>query len=349
MPHSTLHGPGEWPPPFNESPHSAVQNNHFPSKYHAVHFTVPIRPLPDPFCSIPAASQLFIHIFKQNRRSGVIFVSDSSNTLNPRMEEKFINSLYREHQESRYLPPPEKVCSLFHRHLEMLFPEFSSDSFHSLKGFEIQWNKLKQDYIRLFQKLDLPEKPVKIAKKFFDQIPEVKHRLELDAQAILTGDPAAVDIYEVKRTYPGFLAIAYYRFAHLMDELGIPYCPRILTEDAHSRTGIDIHPKARIGLHFCIDHGTGVVIGETSVIGDHVKIYQGVTLGALSVDKEMASLKRHPTIEDNVVIYSGATILGGDTIIGASSVIGGNVWLTKSVRPNSKIYYQPTTSELNEI
>ena len=265
------------------------------------------------------------------------------------MEDKFIATLYREHQNCRFLPPPEQVCDLFHRHLEMLFPEFSSDNFHSLKGFEIQWKKLKQDYINLCQKLEFGEKPVDVVSKFFDRIPEVKHKLELDAHAILMGDPAAVDIHEVKRTYPGFLAICYYRFAHLMDELGIPYCPRILTEDAHSRTGIDIHPKARIGLHFCIDHGTGVVIGETSVIGDRVKIYQGVTLGALSVDKEMASMKRHPTIEDDVVIYSGATILGGDTVIGASSVIGGNVWLTKSVRPNSKIYYQPSTSELNEI
>src|SRR5690606_26043326 len=264
------------------------------------------------------------------------------------MEEKFIKSLYQEHQKSRYLPPPDQVCGLFYRHLEMLFPEFSSESFHSLKGFEIQWNKLKQDYIRLFQKLELPQKPVDIVNRFFQQIPQVKHKLELDALAISSGAPAAVDNYAVKRTYPASLAIAYYRFAHLMDELGIPYCPRILTEDAHSRTGIDIHPKAKIGGHFCIDHGTGVVIGETSTIGDHVKIYQGVTLGALSVDKEMASVKRHPTIEDHVVIYSGATILGGDTIIGSYSVIGGNVWLTKSVQPYSKIYYQPTTS-MNEI
>lgn len=265
------------------------------------------------------------------------------------MEDKFITSLYQEHQNARYLPPPDQVCNLFYRHLEMLFPEFSSDKFHSLKGFQIQWSKLKQDYIHLFQKLDLDEKPIDLATKLFDQIPEVKYKLELDAKAILAGDPAAVDIFEVKRTYPGFLAIAFYRFAHLMDQLNIPYCPRILTEEAHSKTGIDIHPKAKIGLHFCIDHGTGVVIGETSLIGDHVKIYQGVTLGALSVDKEMASVKRHPTIEDDVVLYSGATILGGDTTIGRSSVIGGNVWLTKSVRPNSKIYYQPTTSALSEI
>ncbi len=265
------------------------------------------------------------------------------------MEENFIAKLYEEHQDCRYLPPPDQVCDLFRRQLELLFPEFASESFHSLQGFKMQWNKLRQDYIHLFQKLDMDKKPVDVANRLFSLIPQIKYQLELDAQAILSGDPAATDIYEVKQTYPGFLAIAFYRFAHLMDELGIPYCPRMLTEEAHSRTGIDIHPKAKIGLHFCIDHGTGVVIGETSQIGNHVKIYQGVTLGALSVDKEMASVKRHPTIEDRVVIYSGATILGGDTIIGRSSVIGGNVWLTKSVRPNSKIYYQPTTSELSEI
>lgn len=265
------------------------------------------------------------------------------------MQDKFLTTLYHEHQKAPYLPAPDHVCELFHRHLEMLFPEFTLDRFHSLQGFKVQWNKLKQDYIDLFQKLDLERKPVDVVNKLFNHIPELKEKLELDAQAILSGDPAAINIYEVKRSYPGFLAIAYYRFAHLMHELEVPYCPRILTEEAHNRTGIDIHPNAEIGLHFCIDHGTGVVIGETTLIGNHVKIYQGVTLGALSVDKEMASVKRHPTIEDHVVIYSGATILGGETTIGHSSVIGGNVWLTKSVHPNSKIYYQPTISELKEI
>lgn len=142
------------------------------------------------------------------------------------------------------------------------------------------------------------------------------------------------------RTYPGFYAIAAYRMAHQLLKQGVKEIPRIITEHAHSKTGIDIHPAATIGRHFCIDHGTGVVIGETSVIGDHVKIYQGVTLGALSVNKEDASRKRHPTLEDHVVVYAGATILGGETVIGHNSVIGGNVWLTRSVPPLSKIYYQ---------
>jgi serine O-acetyltransferase len=154
------------------------------------------------------------------------------------------------------------------------------------------------------------------------------------------GDPAAKSKSEVVRTYPGFYAIAAYRLAHELYRLGVQDIPRVITEHAHSKTGIDIHPAAKIGEHFCIDHGTGIVIGETTIIGNHVKIYQGVTLGALSVDKHDAETKRHPTIEDHVVIYAAATILGGETIIGHDSVIGGNVWLTQSVPAYSKIYYQ---------
>ena len=145
-------------------------------------------------------------------------------------------------------------------------------------------------------------------------------------------------------SYPGFYAISIYRVANLMHRLNVPFIPRILTEIAHSKTGIDIHPGARIGRSFFIDHGTGIVIGETTVIGDNVKIYQGVTLGALSVNKGEANSKRHPTIEDNVVIYSGATILGGETVIGRDSVIGGNVWLTNSVLPGSIVYHKSEIS-----
>src|SRR5688500_13033388 len=154
------------------------------------------------------------------------------------------------------------------------------------------------------------------------------------------GDPAAKSRSEVIRTYPGFYAIAAYRIAYELHSLGIHGISRIITEHAHSKTGIDIHPGAKIGNHFCIDHGTGVVIGETAVIGNHVKIYQGVTLGALSVSKDDAEKKRHPTLEDHVVVYAGATILGGATVIGHHSIVGGNVWLTRSVPPHSKIYYQ---------
>jgi serine O-acetyltransferase len=164
--------------------------------------------------------------------------------------------------------------------------------------------------------------------------------LNTDIDAILEGDPAARTRFEIIRAYPGFYAISFYRIAHKLADLEIPLLPRILTEYAHSKTGIDIHPGAEIGEHFCIDHGTGIVIGETTIIGNHVKIYQGVTLGALSVDKAMSFIKRHPTVEDYVVIYSGATILGGDTIIGHYSIIGGNVWLTKSVPPYSTVYHK---------
>lgn len=180
-----------------------------------------------------------------------------------------------------------------------------------------------------------------ITSQFMNKLPQIHEVLISDAQAIANGDPAAVSIDQVIRTYPGFLAIAYYRIGHIFCNLEVPLLPRVLTEYAHNRTGIDIHPKAEIGNQFCIDHGTGIVIGETCKVGNNVKVYQGVTLGALSVAKEMAKIKRHPTIEDDVVIYAGATILGGNTIIGNNSIIGGNVWLTESVPPYSRVYHRP--------
>ena len=161
-----------------------------------------------------------------------------------------------------------------------------------------------------------------------------------DADAVLRFDPAAQSIEEVLIAYPGFYATAIYRLSHQLYNQGIKTLPRLLSEYAHSKTGIDIHPGAMIGAAFAIDHGTGIVIGETTVIGERVKIYQGVTLGALNVSKELASTKRHPTIEDDVIIYSGATILGGETIIGTGSIIGGNIWLTHSVAPNSVVYHK---------
>jgi serine O-acetyltransferase len=179
-----------------------------------------------------------------------------------------------------------------------------------------------------------------VVNKFFESLPTVYKKLEGDIGAMYQGDPAAKSLGEVVRTYPGFYAIAAYRLAHELHQLKVAGVPRVITEHAHSKTGIDIHPAAAIGEHFCIDHGTGIVIGETTVIGNHVKIYQGVTLGALSVDKNDAEKKRHPTIEDRVVIYAGATILGGETNIGHDSIIGGNVWLTRSIPAFSKIYYQ---------
>lgn len=154
-------------------------------------------------------------------------------------------------------------------------------------------------------------------------------------------DPAATNDAEVIGAYPGFRALSFHRIAHVFYRLKVPYVPRIISEIAHSKTGIDIHPGANIGQSFFIDHGTGVVIGETSDIGNHVRIYQGVTLGAHVVSKEMEGKKRHPTIKDGVIIYAGATILGGDTVIGENSIIGGNVWLTESVPPFSRVFHVP--------
>lgn len=173
---------------------------------------------------------------------------------------------------------------------------------------------------------------------FLDTLPVIKKTLLNDAGFIFESDPAAKDIIEVIAIYPGFFAVYCYRIAHALDKLSVPLLPRMITEYAHKVTGIDIHPGAIIGSPFSIDHGTGIVIGETTEIGNYVKLYQGVTLGALSVDKSKASKKRHPTIEDNVILYAGSTILGGETIVGRGSIIGGNVWLTESIAPFSVVY-----------
>jgi serine O-acetyltransferase len=177
-----------------------------------------------------------------------------------------------------------------------------------------------------------------IVEDFFDELPAIRAMLATDLQAAFDGDPAAKSTAEVILSYPGFEAITTYRIAHFFWTREVPLIPRIMSELIHGRTGIDIHPGAKIGESFFIDHGTGVVVGETTVIGRNVKLYQGVTLGALSVKKEEGNRKRHPTIEDDVTIYSGATILGGATVIGRGSTIGGNVWITESVLPLSMVY-----------
>ena len=177
-----------------------------------------------------------------------------------------------------------------------------------------------------------------IIDKILSRLPALRKKLILDAEFILQSDPAATHIIEVVSIYPGFYAIFCYRLANSLSKLSIPLLPRMITEYAHQTTGIDIHPKATIGSPFSIDHGTGIVIGETAIIGNHVKLYQGVTLGALSVDKDKASKKRHPTIEDDVILYAGCTILGGMTVVGRNSIIGGNVWLTTSINPFSVVY-----------
>ncbi|CAB1128209.1 Serine acetyltransferase [Candidatus Hydrogenisulfobacillus filiaventi] len=183
---------------------------------------------------------------------------------------------------------------------------------------------------------------IAISEHVLGRLPEIHRILLTDVEATYEGDPAARDHAEIITTYPGFRAIVVYRIAHELHRQGVPLLPRLMTEIAHGQTGIDIHPGARIGAYFFIDHGTGVVVGETTVIGERVSLYQGVTLGALNFPKDqngqiIRGQKRHPTIEDDVVIYSGATILGGQTVIGRGSVIGGNVWLTDSVPPGSRV------------
>lgn len=258
------------------------------------------------------------------------------------MDDKFVERLYSEHINAQTIPSPKLVCDWVNGVLKVLFPELADRQYASYRAFRHHFDELRLHLYNILRTIDhrLHFSAEVVEEKFLDQLPEIRQTLLRDADAICAGDPAAADRTEVIRTYPGFFAIAIYRLAHIFYLMEVPLIPRILTEYAHSETGIDIHPGATIGEQFCIDHGTGVVIGETCVIGTHVKIYQGVTLGALSVQKDLAKVKRHPTIGDNVIIYSGTTILGGDTVIGHDSIIGGNVWLTKSLPPGSRVYYQ---------
>lgn len=193
--------------------------------------------------------------------------------------------------------------------------------------------------------LPKPDRADAIAQAFFADLPHILTLTDTDVDAIYQGDPAARSHNEVMRSYPGFRAIAAHRIAHHLYKQEVPVVPRLISEAAHSETGIDIHPGAEIDEAFCIDHGTGVVIGETARIGKRVKIYQGVTLGGLSVRKEDADKRRHPTLEDEVVVYAGATILGGDTRIGKGAIIGGNTFITRSVPAGAKVYYSNDKQE----
>lgn len=258
------------------------------------------------------------------------------------MKQAFFDTLFAWQQEVEQVPPNSEIAEWANQLICLLFPEKSECRYTTPQALEAKFESLQQELTRLLFSTkacaccDIED----ISKRYFDCLPEIHRLLLTDVEAILHGDPAAHSSFEIIRAYPGFLAICYYRLAHALMQAEVPLIPRILTEHAHSLTGIDIHPGATIGEYFFIDHGTGIVIGETSCIGNHVKLYQGVTLGALSVEKNMARKKRHPTVEDNVVIYSNATILGGDTVIGSNSIIGGNVWLTRSVPPGSKVYHK---------
>jgi serine O-acetyltransferase len=263
------------------------------------------------------------------------------------IDERFAEEVLQVRQaHASIFPEKQRVHQFVEDLVELLFPHLSGGSeYHKRDEIQGRLALLASDLRKLLrpQQRRMPKKADDVVDHFFGVLPEIYRKLWKDAQAIHDGDPASESIDEVISAYPGFFAIYTHRIAHELYTDGVPILPRIFTEYAHVRTGIDIHPGARIGESFCIDHGTGVVVGETTDIGNHVKIYQGVTLGALSVSKRLVRSKRHPTIEDNVVIYSNATILGGKTVIGHDSVIGGNVSLTESVPPYSIVQH---TSEV---
>jgi serine O-acetyltransferase len=243
----------------------------------------------------------------------------------------------------REVPSLTKTHHFLNDFMNFLFP-IRTDKNISLLQIEAKWEDLQRQFIDLVSPLQgMLQKPVSdISAEFFGLVPSIHEKMIKDAEAFMKFDPAAKCPEEVILCYPGYYAISIYRLAHVLYKMNIDVLPRIITEYAHTKTGIDIHPGATIGSRFFIDHGTGIVIGESTIIGNNVKIYQGVTLGALYVGKNLANKKRHPTIEDNVIIYSGSTILGGETIIGRDTVVGGNVWLTESVPPFSVVYHKPS-------
>lgn len=251
---------------------------------------------------------------------------------------------YPGHILSHRLPSVTAIQHFTDELINYLFP-VTQDPEVFLKNHEAALYTLRTNFIQLLTSVDKELKYDKedIATRFFEELHHVKDLLIKDAQLILDFDPAADSFEEVILTYPGFYAILVHRLAHVMYKLQVALIPRFMSEWAHSKTGIDINPGATIGCPFFIDHGTGVVIGESAIIGNNVKIYQGVTLGAIAVRKEDAKSKRHPTIENDVVIYAGSTILGGNTVIGHDSIIGGNTWLTQSVPPFSVVYHKNQT------
>ena len=266
------------------------------------------------------------------------------------------------HVDAELTPSVEKAVEILQRTRRLLFPGYFNDQV--LDNNQLEY-AIGMEVTRLFeilsaeialsikhdcQRYDMvcthcQERGQQEAIRFLKRLPEIRKTLTTDVQAAYDGDPAAKTIDEVVISYPGVLAITIHRVAHQLWRQEIPLLPRVISEYAHSITGIDIHPGATIGRSFFIDHGTGVVIGETTEIGEQVRIYQGVTLGALSLPKEeveqLRHKKRHPTIEDDVTIYAGATILGGETVIGSGSVIGGSVWITSSVPPGTKVFLAP--------
>ncbi len=289
-----------------------------------------------------------------------------SNTRNLELE-NILKAILSDYQEERIInrtdisdqPDRDTVLEVLDKLVKMFFPGYYREKnyrFYNLTSRltvlteDIIYNLRKQIAISLIQKPEYSaasyeeraEAAADITGRFMVKIPEIRALIETDVQAFFEGDPAAYNHSEIILCYPGFRAIVTARIAHELFLLGVPLIPRMMTEYAHSRTGIDIHPGATIGRYFFIDHGTGIVIGETTVIGDHVKIYQGVTIGALSTrgGQSLRGVKRHPTIEDRVTIYAGASILGGETVIGHDAIIGSNTFITSSVEPGARVSFK---------
>lgn len=274
-----------------------------------------------------------------------------SEILEDYKNERFIDKIELFHQ-----PDKDVIVDIVHKLLKIVYPGYFWDKSYriytannnlSLLIEDVMYNLNKQIVIALrfrpeyedADEKEIEEEAQQIAIAFFKRIPKIREYLETDLEAAYDGDPAAYYRDEIILSYPGQLATTINRIAHELYLLEVPLIPRIMTEYAHGRTGIDIHPGATIGKYFFIDHGTGIVIGESTIIGEHVKIYQGVTLGALSTrgGQRLKSVKRHPTIEDNVTIYSGASILGGETVIGKNAVIGSNAFITKSIQEGTRV------------
>ena len=269
--------------------------------------------------------------------------------------ESVVDSILEDYQNQRAIdklevychPDKEIIIDMIGKLLRIVYPGYSREKSyriynarHNLSMLieDVMYNLNKQMTLVLQSTMEeeaAKEKAQELSLEFFKAIPQVRAMAQTDVEAFFDGDPAAFSIDEIIYCYPGLFAITVYRLAHVLYELGVPMLPRIMTEHAHSVTGIDINPGATVGKYFFIDHGTGIVIGETTVIGSHVKIYQGVTLGGLTTrgGQSLRGKKRHPTIEDNVTIYAGASVLGGETVIGSDSVIGSNAFITKSIPP----------------
>lgn len=277
-------------------------------------------------------------------------INEASKKLKGNYEKQGIFEIGREEK----LPRRSEIIELINEIRRVIFPGYfgtentayvSFDNFAGNMLAEIYEKLYKQLYIALsFRRKEhelekTKEEAERIALDFIRRIPDIQQLIFKDVEAELEGDPAANSMEEIIFSYPGIYAIYVYRIAHILYGENVPFIPRIMTEHAHSKTGIDINPGAKIGEYFFVDHGTGIVIGETTIIGNHVKIYQGVTLGALSTRKgqELSGVKRHPTIEDNVVIYANTTILGGETVIGENSIIAGNTFVTSSVPKDTRV------------